>query len=463
MSGTVLIVEGLATNRIVLKVKLSAAYFSVSQASTASDALTLIARDKPQAVLIAEDLPDASAHTLIHSIRDLPGCDRLPVLVLATSDAPGLRLALLKAGANDVITKPFSEQVLLARLRSLSRQAPVQVDLDLASDTAEALGFAEAQAGFATRGLIAALHSGTARDQALFRRLAQGTRHRIEFLRMDRSGLLKGLSAAPDVMVVALPSVAGEHELVRLAELSSAPQTRQARLLVLLDTAQEALATKVLDMGAHDIAAHDADPREITLRLDALLKAKQADDMQKARLRTGLHAAVTDPLTGLFNRRYALSQMARMIDTARESQQPFAVMVADLDHFKAVNDTYGHAAGDQVLTRIAHSLRDALRPGDSLSRIGGEEFLVLMPQSGMKAVHYMAEHLCRTVRETAIALPGVETPLSLTVSIGATVANPALCGDKINPEALVAEADHALYSAKSDGRDTVTISHLSAA
>lgn len=88
---------------------------------------------------------------------------------------------------------------------------------------------------------------------------------------------------------------------------------------------------------------------------------------------------------------------------------------------------------------------------------------MLMPQSGIAAARAMAMHLCQTVRQTAIALPGVETPVSLTVSIGATVANPARLADRFDPEAMVAEADHALYAAKSGGRDTVTFSQLSAA
>lgn len=463
MSGTILIVDGLSTNRIVLKVKLSAAYFSVAQVGTAKEAVASILRDKPQAVLMSDDLPDRDACDLIRDINALPGCAQLPVLVLTATHTPQLRIDLLQAGAADVMPKPFCEKTLLARLRSMSRHAPVEADLDLTNDTAEALGFAEAQAGFAARGLIATLHTGAARDQALCRRLAQATPHRFEMLRTGQSGLLTRMHASPDVLLVFLPARATEPDLVHLAELCSAAQTRQSRVLALVDPADDALAAKVLDLGVHDVAAHDADPSEITLRLDKLLRAKQADDMQKARLRTGLHAAVTDPLTGLYNRRYGLSQMTRMIDTARSSGQTFAVMVADLDHFKAVNDTYGHAAGDRVLTRIAHALRDALRPGDSLSRIGGEEFLVLMPQSGIAAARAMAMHLCHTVRQTRIALPGVETPVSLTVSIGATVANPAHQGDRLDPEAMVAEADHALYAAKSGGRDTVTFSQLSAA
>ncbi|MGK7754290.1 MULTISPECIES: diguanylate cyclase [unclassified Roseovarius] len=463
MSGTILIVDGLATNRIVLKVKLSAAYFSVDQASTAAEAVAAILRDRPQCVLISGDLPDRAAGDLIRDIHALPSCDRLPVLVLTATCTPLRRLDLLRAGAEDVMPRPFCDKTLLARLRSMSRHAPVEADLNLTTGTAEALGFAEAQAGFTSRGLIVALHSGTARDQALCRRLAQGTAHRFETVRAGHAEMLAGLRASPDVLLVFLPAGAGEPELVRLAELCGAPQTRRSRVLAVMDPADDGLAAKLLDLGVHDIAVQEADPHEITLRLDKLLRAKQADDTQKARLRTGLHAAVTDPLTGLYNRRYALSQMARMIETSRASGQPFALMVADLDHFKAVNDTYGHAAGDQVLTRIAHALRDALRSGDSLSRIGGEEFLVLMPQSGIADARAMAKHLCQTVRDTAIILPGVEAPVSLTVSIGATVANPALRGDTLDPEAMVAEADHALYAAKSGGRDMATISQPSAA
>ncbi|MFN3209640.1 MAG: diguanylate cyclase domain-containing protein [Roseovarius sp.] len=412
MPCTVLIVEGLATNRIVLKVKLSAAYFSVRLAGSAEEASIQVSQDRPQAVLISDDLPDATARDLVRAIRALQGCDRLPVLVLADTDSPAQRLTLLRAGANDVIPRAFSEDLLLARLRSLSRQAPADADLDLAAGTAAALGFAEAQAGFTARGVVAAWSSGTAQDRVLFRRLEKHCRHQIEQVARDPAGALAGTATQPDVLIVSLPPNATETDLVRMAELGSAPQTRQARLLALVDPTDPGLAAKALDMGVHDIASRCADPREIALRLDMLLQAKQADDTQKARLRTGLRAAVTDPLTGLYNRRYALAQMTLMIDAARETQQPFAVMVADLDHFKTVNDSYGHAAGDEVLVRIAQAMRNALGPVDTLARIGGEEFLVLMPQSDARAARSMARHLCRTVRETMIALPGRDTPVA---------------------------------------------------
>ena len=169
-----------------------------------------------------------------------------------------------------------------------------------------------------------------------------------------------------------------------------------------------------------------------------------------------MQAAVIDPLTGLHNRRYAQVYLRRMIDDARDDDQSCAVMIADLDFFKSVNDTFVHAAGVRVLIRTAEVMRDALPNDTMIARIGGEEFLIAVPDTTLPDVRALARHVGRMVRENDVPLADRQGSVHVTVSIGATLVNPVNMGE-LTADMLIEQADKALYDSKSGGRDTVTV------
>lgn len=158
-------------------------------------------------------------------------------------------------------------------------------------------------------------------------------------------------------------------------------------------------------------------------------------------------AALTDQLTGLPNRRSAMDQLEQAWSAASRSGMPLSVMVIDIDHFKKINDTYGHAAGDTVLREAAANLRTSARREDSVCRIGGEEFLVICPNTDLKAAMLSAERLRANLSEKKIALG--QATKSLTVSIGVATREPGT----VDVDALVSSADQALYAAKESGRN----------
>jgi len=176
-----------------------------------------------------------------------------------------------------------------------------------------------------------------------------------------------------------------------------------------------------------------------------------------------LKAAVSDPLTGLYNRRYAMPQLARVAEHAGATGRSFAVMVADLDHFKRINDVYGHASGDAVLVEAARRLRENLRGVDLLARIGGEEFLIVMPATPFSEARTTASRLCRKIGCEGFKVPGSKDLIDVTVSIGVTMGGIHKSGpaaDRIsadNPNALLDAADKALYEAKMHGRNQVNL------
>jgi diguanylate cyclase (GGDEF)-like protein len=161
------------------------------------------------------------------------------------------------------------------------------------------------------------------------------------------------------------------------------------------------------------------------------------------------NAALTDLLTGLPNRRSAMDQLEQAWSAASRSSLPLAVMVIDIDHFKSINDSYGHAAGDMVLREAASTLRAAARREDSVCRIGGEEFLVICPNTDLKSAMLSAERLRASLSAKQIAIG--QTEKAITVSIGVAMREP----ETVDMDALVSLADQALYAAKNAGRNQI--------
>jgi two-component system cell cycle response regulator len=190
-------------------------------------------------------------------------------------------------------------------------------------------------------------------------------------------------------------------------------------------------------------------------------------DQLRATVRTGLKAAVSDPLTGLHNRRYAMPHLARVAEHAAATGRSFAVMVADLDHFKQINDLYGHSAGDAVLVEAARRLRENLRGVDLVARIGGEEFLIVMPATPLSEARIAASRLCRKIGSEGFVVPGVKYPIEVTVSIGVTMGGmhnlKGVGTGSQDANTLLDAADKALYEAKMHGRNQVNMATRPAA
>ena len=236
----------------------------------------------------------------------------------------------------------------------------------------------------------------------------------------------------PDVAVV--DAQAGEGLLERIKR--DADAFRTAVLLVEETEPPVARAVDVLRRGAQDILVEPVRDAELVLRVHAAGRTKGLQEeivAQAERLETLLFE---DALTGLSNRRFVLTQLAGMVSGARRHGRPLMAAVIDIDHFKTVNDTHGHAEGDKVLAGVARALRDHLRAEDQLGRLGGEEFLALLPDTGRKAAPAAAEHMRTCVLETGV-----------TISVGWA------CWDGEAPEELLLRADQALYAAKEAGRD----------
>lgn len=463
MQGKILIVDGISTNRIVLKVKLAAAFYNVLQAGSLAEALPIIEAEQPDLVITALTLPDGSAADLCQKLQSAPHTASMSVLAVGGEIDEQTRLDTLSAGAFDVMQRPLNETLLMGRVRSMIRAHHKLAEWQIRDDTSCALGLAEAPAKFLRAGNITLIGLDAAPLKGWVRQLQPKLRakYSVTHLRDAMAGLHAG--PPPDAVVVALPAApAAMDECLHLIPgLRASAQTRNIALLVIQKTADPARATSALDMGADDVMTSGFSASEVSLRLNVLLRRKKQVAMMMQSVRTGLREVVNDPLTGLYNRRYAMPYMTRLIERSAATNTPFAVILADMDHFKRINDMYGHASGDAVLVETARRLRNVVRETDVIARMGGEEFLIAMPATDIATARIIANQLCDAIGETPFVIPGAASAVPITISLGLTISSLPMQMERRaleSVDALLDRADKALYAAKLQGRNRVTLS-----
>ncbi|WP_370231319.1 diguanylate cyclase [Cognatishimia sp.] len=456
MSGKLLVVDHVAANRATMHMRLSGAFYDVLQACDLQEARQHLSGDRPDMVLIDSKMPDEDPLRFCRALRASPKTAHLPVLLLSGKDDRGYRIRALKAGADDVLVRPVENGILLPRLRSLMRRNEFSQDSLVPRDTAQALGMADAQSEFQARASVLIATQDTATATTWQRILREKAPYDFSAQILDDALRSVTQSPAPDVFVIMPDAAQPDVSLRLIAEIRARSATRHSSVLVVLNSATRALHGDALDLGAQDVMKGGFDGEEMALRISKLVQQKRLSDRLRDTLKHGLQAAVTDPLTGLFNRRYAMTHLARIAEQAAVKGGRYAVMMADLDRFKDVNDQFGHTAGDAVLVGTARRLRQALRPVDLLARMGGEEFLIAMPNVSAHTAQGFANEMCSLMRQTPVEVPGMNLGIPITMSVGVAMGGNHNLDRSI--DALMQSADRALYSAKSNGRDQVVMS-----
>ncbi|MGB3555644.1 MAG: diguanylate cyclase [Jannaschia sp.] len=464
MSGRILIVDDVATNRIVMKVKLTAARYDVVAASSGAEALEIARSGGIDIVIMDMMMPGMTGAEACERLRADPATAMIPVILVTAGDDADARMEGLSAGADDFLSKPVDEIALLARVRSLLRTREEERTYEehggALLEMQMPLGFGEsAQTGFATQpaavpsdGQIALIAGG---DSAwLLRqrdRLRPLFREKVSIIGRDIA-LALDTATAPDLFLIDADLATQNDGLRLLSELRSRQATRHAAFIMILPAGDSERAATALDLGASDVAYQPFPVDEIAMRIRTQLARKKRADRMRDTLETGLRLAVIDPLTGLHNRRYGLHHLDRVAVRCRSQGILAGVILMDIDHFKSVNDTHGHLAGDRVLSRAAMVLKENLRGEDLICRIGGEEFLAVLPDAGLDQVRTVAERLRQAIESLEVPLDDGKR-LSVTLSLGIAMLEDR---DDASSHAL-AVVDRALYAAKDAGRNRVRV------
>jgi two-component system cell cycle response regulator len=456
MTGRILIVDDVATNRIVMKVKLAAACYSVEQADSGAAALRAAQENSPDLIILDVLMPDMSGLEVCRRLKADPLTADIPVLLVTALSDRTSKMAGLEAGADDFLTKPVDEVTLLARVRSLIRARDTVRELRERGELGADHGFAEAMAGFeppprpgrislVAPGLQGAVVWKTAIDDKV------GGEVRVVPRDAAFSDIAMEEGEGADVYVISADLSQRNEGLRLLADIRSRPGTRNAATLMVLPMGDTERAATALDLGASDILYAPVDTQELAIRIRSQLARKRQSDKLRATERLGIELAATDSLTGLYNRRYGLYRLQQLLLRPGKS---VAVMMLDIDHFKRINDERGHAAGDEVLRRLGRRLRSEIRAEDLLARLGGEEFLVAIPDVDHASAMDCAERLRRATADTPFPIGDAGPAIAVTLSVGLALSSGGL-GE--TPDALLARADAALYGAKALGRDRITV------
>lgn len=466
MPKYLLVIDPIPTNRIQLAAVLEAAQYEVTTVGSAKDIASLPQNDPDLLVLgLHQDQP-AQALAVVKAAGLHPDT---PVICLDADASPLRRLRALKAGAREFMARSIPSSLLLALVRGLLREGDAERECERRRMTATSFGFAEARAPFAPLERVACI-MGSDAQESLPRTLEAALPHRLDILTVQDALRDNGTGDEPDAYLIAAGTDEDALETL-LPELRLRSHSRHAPVLVVHgDNPNHAI--RALNLGASDIAQDTSSGDELAIRIDAMLRRKRLRDMLRKTDEQSYQLAVTDPLTGLYNRRYAEAYLADLLMRKEEQGRGYVLMLMDLDHFKAINDQYGHGAGDQVLRHVADRLRDNLRAGDLVARYGGEEFLIVLPDASSGEGEFTAERIRRAVGNVPVMLESGET-LSVTASIGVGYGmeepfeEPVMktgtfdvpqphCA--LSLDRLVGAADAALYRAKSAGRNRVEFS-----
>ncbi len=260
--------------------------------------------------------------------------------------------------------------------------------------------------------------------------------------------LAMALEHQPDVILldIEMPVMDGYETVVAL---KADPRTSDIPVVFLTGRSSADDVVRALKLGGHDYVRKPPEAAELLARVSAALRVKSLQDQLRARAAELDAVSRTDHLTGMHNRRHMEEHLRAMAAGANRHGYPLAVLIVDVDHFKAVNDSLGHQAGDDVLIEISQRLRSVMRTEDLLGRWGGEEFLLLLPHTRADQAEVLAERL-----RSAVSASPIQTTagsLSVSISIGGAAA------EEKGDHDLLLLADRELYAAKGSGRNRVHI------
>ncbi|MBY0296614.1 MAG: PleD family two-component system response regulator [Methylobacterium sp.] len=452
MSARVLIVDDLFPNLKLLETKLSLEYFDVVSAMNGPDALAICEKGLCDIVLLDVMMPGMDGFEVCRRIKTTPTTAHLPVVMVTALDQPSDRLRGLDAGADDFLTKPIDDTALFARVRSLVRLKAMTDELRTRAMASRDFGFgdplaaAAAETGQNARLLVVDDRRASSERMAG----ALGQYHCVEVETDPQRALVRATEGHVDVAVVSL-DLDGFDGLRLCSQLRSLDRTRGIPVVMVADAGDRDRIMRGLDLGVHDYLVRPVDRNELVARVRTQVRRKRFADSLRESVQASMELAVMDGLTGLHNRRYLDAHLAGLFAESALRGRPVSILLLDIDRFKSINDRFGHDAGDEVLRQFAERIRAHTRGIDIVARFGGEEIVVVVPDTGLEGAQQVAERIRERIEAMPFPIHGGTRAIDVTVSIGVAVRLPEDGG----PASLLKRADTALYRAKEEGRNRV--------
>jgi two-component system, cell cycle response regulator len=451
MTARVLVVDDIPANLRLLEARLSAEYFDVLTACSGAEAIDICERERVDVVLLDVMMPEMDGFETCRRIKANPKTHHVPIVLVTALDQVSDKVRGLQGGADDFLTKPVDEIALVTRVKNLARLKMLTDEMLMRALTGRQNGMSEDAA------LIKALSEERARILVVDDEPRAAERfeewlsplHEPLAVRDPHDALRLLAEKEFDLLIVSL-RLSNADALRLCSQTRSLDRTRHLPIIVLVEPGDEARLLRALDMGVNDYVMRPLDRNELLARVRTQVKRKRYSDHLRNRLEESIEAAMIDPLTGLHNRRYMECHLATLVEDAQRNSAHLSVLLADIDHFKQVNDTYGHDVGDAVLREFSVRFRRNTRGIDLACRFGGEEFIVIMPDTSMSRAYQVGERL-----RVAIAADAFQVHPGLGIHLTASVGIATLECPEDTPETVFRRADSALFAAKRRGRNRV--------
>jgi two-component system cell cycle response regulator len=451
MTARVLVVDDVPANVKLLEARLSAEYFDVMTAVSGEEALAICERAECDVVLLDVMMPDMDGFEVCRRLKTGMTTHHIPVVMVTALDQPSDRVKGLESGADDFLTKPVSDVALIARVRSLSRLKMMTDELRMRAVTSREIGIEsperEALAEAGRNGHILMVDDRPALSDRIQNMLA--SEHSVDMERDPTEALFHAAEGSYDLVIVSL-DLENFDGLRLCSQLRSLERTRNVPILAIAEADNNTRLVRALEIGVNDYLVRPFDKNEILARVRTQIRKRRYTERLRDNVQLSIEMAITDALTGLYNRRYMETHVGTLVDQANSRGKPLSVLILDIDYFKSINDTHGHDAGDDVLQDFAIRIRKSIRGIDLACRYGGEEFVVVMPETDMAVATMVAERLRRRIASEPFPIQKGARMIEVTISIGI-----AALGPDDNAAAVIKRADQALYRAKRDGRNRV--------
>jgi two-component system, cell cycle response regulator len=451
MTARVLVVDDIAANVKLLGARLTAEYFEVLSASSGQQAIDICAKERVDVVLLDVMMPGMDGFEACRRIKSNPKTHHLPVIMVTALDQASDRVQGLDAGADDFLTKPVDDIALVTRVKNLARLKMLNDEMVMRAMTGRQLGLADNEAlskaldGEGGNVLIVDDHPRS--SVRLVEALGKTYNAVAE---RDPGVAIARLSDEPfDVVLVSL-SLASADGLRLCSQIRSLERTRHLPIIILVEPGDDARLMRGLDMGVNDYLMRPIERHELLARIKTQTKRKRHSDFLRTRLEESVEQSITDGLTGLHNRRYLEGHLKTLVAQSLATGRSLSILIVDIDHFKNVNDTHGHDGGDAVLREFSQRFRRNTRGIDLAGRIGGEEFVIIMPDTDLDRGCQVAERLRACVAQDLFQVNS-QQQMRITASVGVAT----LQSITDTPETLFKRADEALYIAKRSGRNRV--------
>ncbi len=450
MTARVLVVDDVELNVKLLEAKLAGEYFEVLSAYNGPRALELAHAELPDIILLDVMMPRMDGFEVCHRLKASPRTADIPVVMVTALSDVADRLRGLAAGADDFLTKPVNDIALFARVRSLVRLKRMMEELRLREEVCGRFAGGDIAQGEAADLMAGGILLAEEQEFAGARIAETLAPLAASIVRADSCAAAQQLLDEAIELVIISLSLPDGDALRLLSQWRAHESQRELPVLLMADDGELPRLAKGLDLGANDYLVRPVDRNELLARVRTQIRRKRLQERLRDNYRKSLSLALTDELTGLYNRRYVFAHMQELLARMPAGAIETAVLLFDIDHFKQVNDVHGHPAGDQVLHELAARALRHVRSVDLIGRLGGEEFIIVMPETRLGGAIVVADRLRAAIAHEPFVLRDGGKTLPVTISIGIATAGR---GEELDH--VLKRADDALYAAKHAGRNRV--------